>query len=50
MKTLPSESQISPQKCLGQLKQRDGAPKLSGSKFIKQASSDSTDLHPKAEP
>jgi hypothetical protein len=37
---------------IGQLRQRDRAPKLSGSKFIKQAGrdSDSADLHPKAEP
>jgi hypothetical protein len=32
------------------LRQRDGAPKLLGSKFIKQASSNTADLSPKAEP
>jgi hypothetical protein len=32
------------------LRQRDRAPKLSGSKFIKQAGSHSVDSHPKAEP
>jgi hypothetical protein len=31
-------------------RQRDEAPKLSGSKFIKQASSDSADSRPKVEP
>jgi hypothetical protein len=35
---------------LGQLRQRDRAPKLLGSKFIKQAGSDSVDSSPKAEP
>jgi hypothetical protein len=35
---------------VGWLRQRDRAPKLSGSKFIKQAGSDSEDLRPKAEP
>jgi hypothetical protein len=34
---------------IGQLRQRDRAPKLSGSKFIKQADSDSVDSYPKAE-
>jgi hypothetical protein len=36
--------------CCSCLRQGDRSAKLSGSKFIKQASSDSVDLHPKAEP
>jgi hypothetical protein len=35
---------------VGWLKQRDGAPKLLGSKLIKQAGSNSADWSPKAEP
>jgi hypothetical protein len=35
---------------VGGIKQRDGAPKLLGRKFIKQAGSDLADLSPKAEP
>jgi hypothetical protein len=35
---------------VGWLRQREGAPKFSGSKFIKQAGSDSADSSPKAEP
>jgi hypothetical protein len=35
---------------VGQLRQRNRAPKISGSKFIKQASSNLADSSPKAEP
>jgi hypothetical protein len=40
----------SPRNVVGQLRQRDRAPNLSGSKFIKQASSDLTDSHPNDDP
>jgi hypothetical protein len=39
-----------PRNIVGWLRQRDRALKLLGSKFIKQACSDSADLHPKTEP
>jgi hypothetical protein len=35
---------------VGGLRQRDGAPKLSGNKFIQQAGNNSAELSPKAEP
>jgi hypothetical protein len=40
---------MSPKNVAGWLRQKDGTAKLSRSKFIKQASSDSADLHAKAE-
>jgi hypothetical protein len=43
-------NQVSYQDVVGQLRQRDGATKLLGSKFTKQAGSNSVDSHPKAEP
>jgi hypothetical protein len=39
-----------PRNVVGWLRQRDRAPKLSGSKFIKQSSSNSADSSPKTEP
>jgi hypothetical protein len=39
-----------PRNVVGWLRLRNRAPKLLGSKFIKQATSDSVDLSPKAEP
>jgi hypothetical protein len=45
-------SRKSPSDCtvVGRLRQRDRTPKLSRSKFVKQAGSDSVDSLPKAEP
>jgi hypothetical protein len=42
---------MSPQKCCRRAQtETERAPKLSGSKFIKQVGSNSVDLSPKAEP
>jgi hypothetical protein len=51
LKAPPSKSQVGHQKCCRRAwTETERAPKLLGSKFIKQASSDSVDSCPKAEP
>jgi hypothetical protein len=51
LKTAPYQSWTNPQKCCRRAQtETEGAPKLLGSKFIKQVGSDSADLSPKAEP